>query len=438
MSVHKLAALGASLFCILLALNVDAKSLSLSETVDLALKHDLWTLQAKQKKQGLAAEQIAAGTLPDPSLKLSLMNLPTDSFSFNQEAMTQLQVGVAQMLPRGDSLQIAQDKLALQQTEIDWLQAERQNQITLLVKELWLDGVAASQAITLINQNKLLFEQLLDVTKANYASAIGKVRQQNVIRAELELVQLDERIANEQQKLDSITARLTSLVQDTDVSFAQVDFDFSALPAITVKDKALLSEQNQLIARLNQHPRIKALDLQTEQMQKNKAMAEQSYKPAWGVNASYGYRDDADNGMSRADFFSVGVSVDLPLFTDKRQDQKVNSAIAQTEAAKTNVRLQLKTLLGQTHAELANLKRLFERQQRFNQTLLQQSAEQAEAALTAYTHDDGAFTDVVWARVNVLNMQLAALNIDIQALKSAARLNSLIDPVMLATQGAHE
>lgn len=436
MTIQKLATLGVSLCCILLTFNTNAKALSLAETIDLALQHDLWTVQANQKKQALAAEQIAAGTLPDPSLKVGLMNLPTDSFSFNQEAMTQLQVGVAQMLPRGDSLQIAQEKLALAQNEVDWLQAERQNQVTLLVRELWLEGVAAHQAISLINQNKQLFEQLLDVTKANYASAIGKVRQQNVIRAELELVQLDERIANEQQKLDSTKARLTSLVQNTDVGFDAMNFDFSTLPVITIKEKALLREQARLIARLNEHPRMQALALQTQQMQQNKAMAEQNYKPAWGINASYGYRDDADNGMARADFFSVGVSVDLPLFTEKRQDQKVNAAIAQTEASKTNARLQLKTLLGQTHAELANLERLFERQQRFNQTLLQQSSEQAEAALTAYTHDDGAFTDVVWARVNVLNIQLAALNIDIQALKSAARLNSLIDPVMLTSQGA--
>ena len=64
-------------------------------------------------------------------------------------------------------------------------------------------------------------------------------------------------------------------------------------------------------------------------------MAKQKYKPEWGVNASYGYRDDDPMGNSRADLFSVGVTFDLPLFTDNRQDKEVKSAISKTEAIKT-------------------------------------------------------------------------------------------------------
>jgi hypothetical protein len=51
----------------------------------------------------------AAEALPDPVLRLGAANLPTDSFAFNQEAMTQFQVGLSQAIPlvTGDGRHLA-------------------------------------------------------------------------------------------------------------------------------------------------------------------------------------------------------------------------------------------------------------------------------------------------------------------------------------------
>ncbi|QTH73399.1 hypothetical protein [Pseudoalteromonas xiamenensis] len=86
-------------------------TLTLNQAIELAQQRDLWQQQARLQSKALSAREIAAGTLPDPSINISLMNLPMDSFSFSQEAMTQAKLGVAQMLPRGDSLAIAQRKI---------------------------------------------------------------------------------------------------------------------------------------------------------------------------------------------------------------------------------------------------------------------------------------------------------------------------------------
>ncbi|MFC0118416.1 TolC family protein [Pseudoalteromonas xiamenensis] len=413
-------------------------TLTLNQAIELAQQRDLWQQQARLQSKALSAREIAAGTLPDPSINISLMNLPMDSFSFSQEAMTQAKLGVAQMLPRGDSLAIAQRKIELERGQLDWQQANRYNQIALTVSELWLDAVAAEGAIQLIEKNKQLFEQLLEVTKASYASALGKVRQQDVIRAELELLQLEERLAGEQQKSANTQARLTSLIQRNDFEYEAIVFDLSALPSLTLGENFKTKSQTQLIELLMVHPSVKVLHKQEKKIEQDIELAKQSYKPQWSFNASYGYRDDANNGMDRADFFSVGVSFDLPVFTDNRQDQQLKAAQSQAEATKTSTQLTIKSLLGQTYAEISNLERLFERQSRYKSQLEKQSSEQAEATLTAYTHDDGNFTDVVWARVNVLNIQLASLNIDIQALKSVAKLNALLQPNLGQFQGAQQ
>ncbi|CCQ09224.1 Heavy metal RND efflux outer membrane protein,CzcC family [Pseudoalteromonas luteoviolacea B = ATCC 29581] len=421
----------ATLLMSLFTLNINqahATSLNLEQTIALAQKNDFFNQQVSQRSNALSAQHVAVGAWQDPRASLNLMNLPIDTFSLSQEPMTQMSVGIAQMLPRGDSLLINQAKVDVQQQELVWQHAARQSLIALQVQELWLDAVAAEKAIELINSNKALFEQLLEVTKASYTNAIGRIRQQDVIRAELELIQLEERLANEQQKLGSSRARLVSLLQDNLSVFNDTEFDFSSMPALTLWQHHAFKSHQVLVEILQRHPSIKMLLSQQQMLEKNVDLANEAYKPQWGVNASYAFRDSADTGMSRADFFSVGVSVDLPVFTEKRQDQSLNAAKYQVEAAKTQIQLQLKNLIGESRSLYSALQTLAERQIRFDTKLIAQSSEQAEAALTAYTHDDGAFTDVVWARVNVLNIQLASLNVDIQALKTVAKLNALLSP----------
>ena len=57
------------------------------------------------------AQSIMAGTLPDPTLMLGLMNLPTNGYAFDQEGMTQFKVSLSQKFSRGDSLSLKQKSL---------------------------------------------------------------------------------------------------------------------------------------------------------------------------------------------------------------------------------------------------------------------------------------------------------------------------------------
>ena len=155
------------------------------------------------------------------------------------------------------------------------------------------------------------------------------------------------------------------------------------------------------------------------------ALAKQSYEPQWGVNASYAYRDDDPMRNNRAHLFSMGVTFDLPLFTDNRQDQQVSAAISQTESVKTERLLLLRQLMGTYSSGKGRLLRLVERQSLYNTKLLPQIQDQAEASLTAYTNDDGDFSEVVRARIAQLNAKIESLTIETQIQKVQLELNYL-------------
>ena len=413
--------------------------ITLEQAISLARKNDPWLHGSELKQDAANYRSVAARKWSNPKVSIGMMNLPTNSWSLNQEAMTQFNVGVSQLLPRGDSLAIKESQLKIEAFKFTQLRNDRKARLTTSVSELWLDAYLAKQTIALIESDRMLFEQMAEVAKASYAAALGNTRQQDVIRADLEIIQLEDRLVSQKQLLESATAQLSEWFQSYDNETQGYSFNsnvqsqfqsFSltdSLPSIELVSPEAADTSSYAREKMAQilvtHPAVKAIEQKKKVFEKTTELAQQQYKPQWGVNASYGYRDDMPSGQSRADFFSVGVTFDVPLFTKNRQDKEVAAAIADSQAVKTEKFLLIKQMLSALEVEIKQLARLRERQTLYKQGILQQTNEQAEASLTAYTNDDGDFSEVVRARIAVLNAQIAALNIDVETLKTVARIN---------------
>ncbi|WP_404341394.1 TolC family protein [Pseudoalteromonas mariniglutinosa] len=396
-----------------------SQPLTLEGVIDYSLSHEPW-LQANQYQQSaLQAQSIAAATLPDPVLTVGLMNLPSNGFAFDQEGMSQLKVAISQQFSRGDSLALQQQ--ALQQTaqQFPWQRAERLAQVKAIVSEAWLNAYRAQQSIKLINKDKALFSQLIEITEASYANSLGNTRQQDIIRAQLELTRLEDKLVLLEQQFDSAKKRLSQWLPFDMLLGAVSEQVTSVSPLIDYQQLA----PSKVIELLQSHPAVIAIEQGVRAKQTQIAVAKEAYKPQFGVNVGYGYRDDTPMGESRADLFSIGISVNLPLFTTNRQDQQVNAAIAQAEASKTDKLITLQKLQGQYFKELSQLSRLAQRSQLYKQQLLPQMAQQAEATLNAYTNDDGDFSEVMRSRISELNGKIDLLNIYIDQQIITARLN---------------
>ncbi|NOX42303.1 MAG: hypothetical protein GXP19_00995, partial [Gammaproteobacteria bacterium] len=73
--------------------------LELQDAIDVVITQNPGLAAIQARADALAAVPSQKSSLPDPMLMFNAMNLPVDSFDLQQEAMTQLQVGVSQMLP---------------------------------------------------------------------------------------------------------------------------------------------------------------------------------------------------------------------------------------------------------------------------------------------------------------------------------------------------
>jgi outer membrane protein TolC len=404
--------------------NAQEPPLNLQDAVSIAVQEDPWLTASKQTQEAFASEAIASSSLPDPKISLTAASFPVDSFSSRQEGMTQLIVGVSQTFPRGDTLSLSRKQKNQLAQKQPLLRADRIAKVKTTVTKLWLDVFFSQQSIRLIESDRALFEQLVSTAKASYTSTEGKARQQDVIRAQLELTRLDDRLTSLRQKEERFQSKLSEWIGAIAKSKLPDD-----VPNLTLQE-ALSSPSTMpkqaLYELIKGHPVLQATDQDISASETSVELAQQGYKPQWSTNLKYGHRNDAPSGNDRADLFSAGVTFDIPLFTDNKQDEQVRSAKYKTEAKRTEKLLIARQLIANLRSTFVQLNRLNERAALYREELLPQMSAQSEAALTAYNNDDGDFAEAVRSQIAEVNAKIDALAIAINRQKLIAEANYLL------------
>jgi outer membrane protein TolC len=412
---------------VMLPCAVFANELTLEQAVSQAINHDVWITSNQLQEEAYRDKAMSQKALPDPRLSLSFTNLPTNTWDLNQENMTQLKIGVTQRFPAGSSLKLKAKKSQLIADTMPFQRLDRQALLTKEVSHLWLDAYFTMQAIKLIERNRRYFKQLIQITQARYKSAFGQARQQDIIRAKLELTRLDDRLIRFKMQYDSHRQLLAQWlpVEIQKSSLAQV------LPPKLDSNWPLISIQKYI----PQHPRLFVMGQQINIQQADIDLAKQQYKPGWELNAAYSYRDNSPTGIERADLFSIGVSMDLPIFTKHRQYKEVSSESHIKAALTLDYQLLKNKLMANVLKVSSDLKRLEQRHNLYQDEYIIQVRQQTKAALSAYTRDDGDFNDVIQAYVTQLNSKIDLLDIQIQQRKAIASMHYLMAGSRLLSQG---
>lgn len=400
---------GLCLWSVELAAN---ETLSLVQAESLALDNAPLVKAYQSKVEAYRARAIAADTLPDPKLKLGLMNFPTDTYKRDQEPMTQVQVGIQQMFPGGNSLEIKSRRMGFM---ADGEAAKAENEyrkIRQQVRETWLELLYWKQADHVIQKNRTLFKKLVDTTRSQYAT--GSHRQQDVVRAQLELGMLDDKRYKIQNKIDTTRARLSRLV-GRDISHRAIEVSIPVLPDVKSRDEILQS--------LEDHPALQMQQAMLSASEQGVALARQSYKPAWMLDLTYGARDGNNpNGSPRADFASAMVMVDIPLFTGNRQDKYLVASQADRQSAIQTREEQKQHLTEMLDDGYATWTRLEERLRHYQNFLLPKSRENSRSSLHAYQSKRGDFTSLMRAQITELDTQLNGLRLHVDYVKAQAKL----------------
>lgn len=388
-----------------------ALELTIKDAEQVAIQNDPLIVKYQAKSAAFMEEAVAENTWPDPKLKVGIMNLPISSFSFTDEPMTQLQIGLQQAIPPGGMLEQKHERKLLM-AEMERANAMgRALSVLRNLRKSWMEVYYFDQALALVQESEEVFDQLVKITQYQYRA--GRGQQQDVVRAQLELSLLqDKELLMQQQKEGSIA----ELEKWTGASVRKHTLSafFPELPE--------LPDVEEIMANIDFHPTMSMKKAQLAVARKGVAIVKETYKPTWMVDVTYGLRQGENmvNGspVARSDFMSAMVSMDLPFFTEKRQDKRLNARGQEVNAANDAIEAQRRELTRIFDSAYANWVRLGERLEYYKGTVLPQAAQFAEASRKAYQSQVSDFAELVRARLTQLDSNLQALRIRVERAKA--------------------
>jgi len=388
--------------------------LTIAEAEDLALRDEPGLAELRASADALNEQSVAVGQLPDPSLRVGLVNYPINDGGFSTEGMTQAQMGIRQVFPRARLRNKNSERFrALAAVESRGSEA-RTRSVIEAARDAWLESYYWQSAEIILQESRPLFDDLRAVTQSMYA--VGRNPQSDVLGAELELRRLDDRLIDASRSQSAAQGALSQwLGADAYRPAANTLPHWENLPSLQALQGNLLG-----------HPALHAAEARIDAGQATVGIAEEKGKPGWALDLGYGYREGyLANGDPRSDFVNLAVVIDLPLFKKDRQDRDLSAALSARRAAVSGKARIAADLRSQLNVEYANWTDLSRRLALYETEILGLTERRAEAAMLAYQSDAGDFSDVMVGQIDYVNTRLEHLRLKVERAQSYAALANL-------------
>ena len=389
-------------------------SLTLMAAEDLALEQEPGQAALNARAKALEDQSVVAGQLPDPTLRVGIANFPIESGGFSTEGMTQAQIGLRQSFPPGNTRAARTRQYQSLAAEMSENADARGRAVLMSVRSAWLETYYWEKAHSIVSESRPFFSDLLTVTRSLYS--VGSKDQQDVLRAELELSRLDDRLIDINRQRARARAELSEWIGvDSGRPIADKLPDWERAPSIDA-----------LRAAIVRHPKLRAVDAAIDARGAGVELAKESFKPGWAMDLAYGYRDGSlPAGEPRSDFVSLSVTVDLPIFRRNRQDRGLAAALSERHAVSQSRDALLRTLNSQLDSEYARWQDLSRRVDLYDRLILNQTRDLANAALASYQSETGDFADVMRGFIDQLDTQLDLIRLKVDRAQSYSVLADL-------------
>jgi len=387
----------------------------------LANNQNIKSLESQVKS--LREEISFAGSLNDPRIGIALLNIPTDNFRFDQEAMTQKQIFIAQKIPWFGKLSLRSQQAAMkairQEAILKVKRLELAREIATAYYEL---GFVTSGQKTNERLIKML-TQLLRVSETRYAA--GQGLQQDVLQAQVELSKLLDEQITLGKKRRTLEARINSLLNRG--PFIQV----TPPESLPYPDPVLKIEELQTRA-LTMNPWLKVKQAEIELAGVGIELARKNYWPDLDFKVAYGQREEDFNGRDLPDFVSTSVVMNIPLWKKTRQDKKLEATKLSHQAALQSYQNLANGLPHKIDALVTDIRNLQKNYKLITDALIIQAEQWARSSLIAYEVGKVNFNTMINAQIRLLRFELQSENYLFSLYKKRTELEEVLGAPLLS------
>lgn len=389
------------------------QNLTLTEAIQLATQNQP-LLQSLDDAAAAAREAaVAEGQLPDPKLKLGVLNLPInhgDALNFNRDDMTMTTIGVMQEVTPSQKREAASHILEAEAQQFHTEQTAAARTIQRDVALAWLDAHEAQRKTT-------LYQRLADEMDAERKVALARIssggaQASDVLRLDRELSMTKDKLLITQR--DERRARASLARWIGKASLWPLSTDLPNLPM------ALNGEQ--AMAELEKHPLLENARYGEHVASSEVERAKTGRLQNWSWEIMYGKRRS-----DLSDMVTLQVAIDLPWDRANRQDRRTAEKLMLVEKARKLTEDRRRELAAELESTKADWESAQARENEHQQRLIPTAQARLDLTQAGYVAGGQTLAEVWEARRGLIEVELEHWAILADRARAAIQLGYLLN-----------
>lgn len=392
-------------------LTSNATPITLDEAEQIALQANAQIRVAARKVAVAEAHVPSAGALEDPSVMYRGWQVPlTRPWDYN-EAMNMFMVGQTFPGPGKRALrsQVAGDAISIAKAELD----AKKREVTAAVRKAFYDLLRTGDELRVHDEEAGIAQQAFEAARIKYS--VGKVPQQDVLKAQVGLTRLVEHLVMLEQDAELSRATLNTLLGRSPDLLIEATGQHSVpaeLPNFAVLQQLAVTNRPELVSAA---AAIKQAEDET-------SLARKQYVPDFAANAGYML---LPTGSQFRNNYMIEGSMTLPWLNRRKHDSEVSeaqAAVAEKQAELEAARREVSQQIQEALVRVNSARRLVDLYQK---SLRPQSEATLRSTVIAYESDR---TDIL----NLLDSQNTTLDVEYAYFRALADFEQRMAELELA------
>ena len=354
---------------------------------------------AKLRYQAFEAKVPQAGSLPDPMFKATVSNLPTDTWELDQTPMSGIEFMLTQRIPFPGKLGLKKNAARSLAGRAEKEYESAREFVIGELKRAYYQLYLLEKSIGITQRNRDLLQDFARIASTRYS--VGKGLQQDVLKAQVEVAKMTDRLISLEEMRRTVRAKINILLDRSPADPLGEPQELSLMD-MTYSEREL---QN---LTLDYSPALQGMDFLVRAKESSYRLARRYYLPDFTLSASYRVRDEVRMDPVRGvDFFSASATVNIPLYFWSKQKKNVQEKKLDWEAAQESYQ----SMRNQTQLAISrlfySLEKYKEEVELCSTAILPQARGSLESAKSAYQVDKVDFLTLLNNQTTLYNYEIA-------------------------------
>ena len=281
---------------------------------------------------------------------------------------------------------VAEAKAALEATRLD---------IRIRVRKAFYDLLRAEDGLRIHDEHVDIAHQAVEAARIKYA--VGKVPQQDILKAQISVTRLAEHLIHFEQDIEIAQAHLGTLLGRDPHEPINVRGDYGIsipLPSLETLEREALQTRPDLIQA----------QAASEKSRKELAMSQKTFSPDFTVSAGYMLMP---RGSEFRNNYMVEGSINLPWLNRHKHDAEIAESTAMVTERDAEIDAMRNAAFGQIQEALVRTKAAQRLANIYEKSLRPQAEATLHSTVIAYENDRTEFLDLLDSQMTVIDLDLA-------------------------------